>query len=278
MDPRRLPVVLLCILVLTVVACDDDDDSDPVGPGGDTTAPVVSSTTPGTADGDVGPDDDVVVVFDEDMDVTTADGNVTLSTGTITGLTWDDDRTLRIAHTTWSPGERVEVTIGTGLTDDAGNGLAVPFTLVFWVASTEVLLLETQPADGATGVSRDVVVNLRFNRDMDLTSLAAATSATVVGGAPLAFTLSGSSDDTVHLRFAAELPPNTDVEVTITTAAMATGGQPLATPISLTFTTGPTSDLGPPTSQSAAPANGTVIGTNTSSVVSTFSGDGRPSS
>ena len=176
---RRLGVLVTAIAVtclLLVVGCGDDDDSDPTGSGEDTTAPRIASVTPIADDTAVAPNTDVVVVFDEDMDPASAAGHVVLSSGAVTGTTWDDARTLRIEHTPWEPGVRVEVTLTTGLADAAGNGLAVDHTFGFWTATDDGLLLLATPRNGATGVPVNTTVTLLFNRTMDLDALTPATT------------------------------------------------------------------------------------------------------
>ena len=92
---------LLSLLALfLLVSCGGDDDG-PTDPGGDTTAPTVVSVRPDQDATGAGPDDEIIVVFNEDMDETSAMGAVSLSTGTVTFSSWTDARTLVITHTNW---------------------------------------------------------------------------------------------------------------------------------------------------------------------------------
>ena len=90
------------------------------------------------------------------MNPATSDGAVTLSAGTITATDWANDRTLQVEHDDWSEAAQITVTVGTGLTDVAGNPLAAEHAFSFWTESPgQLLLLETTPADGATDINRD---------------------------------------------------------------------------------------------------------------------------
>ncbi len=272
MNPFVRPFILaLMTIALVFTACSDDDD--PTGPGADTTAPLVLSITPSPDDTGVGLDDDIVVRFNEDIDPSSATGQVTLSVGTVNSVSWDDPRTLRIDHTVWAEGVRVDVTLGVGITDVAGNALAAPYTRGFWTQSALLVLLSSTPGDGATNVSRNTPLSLLFSRRMNLSTLEAAT--TVDDGTlqrvPLDFTLSNGSDDHVVLSFPSPLPALTTLSVDITTAATSQDGANLAQAVSFSFTTGSTLDTTPPTLVSITPADGTVIDASTPAIVMTFS-------
>jgi methionine-rich copper-binding protein CopC len=259
----------LLLLVVFLPACGDDDPSGP----NDTTAPIVFSISPGNDESNVSLGADIVVRFNEDMDASSATGQVTLSNGTVTALTWDDARTLRIEHSDWAQGVRIDVTLGASLRDKAGNGLGVAFTFGFWTTTPQVILLSTDPADGATGVKRNTTVSMRFSRRMNLTSLAAATSVDdgSVSRAPVQSSLEHGSDDVVVMRFDAALPASATIIVAIAASATAESGGNLAAAAQYSFTTGTTLDTTPPTLVSIVPANGSTISANTPSIVMTFS-------
>ena len=271
--PGVLVTVIAATCLLLVVGCGDDDDSNPTGPGEDTTAPRIASVTPIADATAVAPNADVVVVFDEDMDPASATGHVVLSSGDVTGTTWDDARTLRIEHTPWDPGVRVEVTLTTGLADAAGNGLAVDHTFGFWTVTDDVLLLLATPRNGADDVPTNTTVTLLFNRTMDLDALTAAT--TVDDGtdpkAPAAFACRRGSDTSVVMEFEQDLPPSSTIMIVITTDATSITGEPLTQETVFGFTTGDAADVTPPELFSVEPANGTSVDPATSTIVFTFS-------
>ncbi len=273
---RRLSVLAIAITtvcLLLFVGCGDDDDSNPTGPVDDTTAPGIASVTPIADDTAVAPNADVVVVFDEDRDPASANGHVVLSSGDVTGLTWDDARTLRIEHTPWEPGVRVEITLTTGLVDTAGNGLAVDHTFGFWTATDDVLLLLATPRNGATDVPTNTAVILLFNRSMDLDALTAATTVDDGTGpkAPAAFAYRRGSDTSVVMEFEQDLPPSSTITIVITTDATSITGEPLTQETVFGFTTGDTADVTPPELVSVEPANGATVDPALSTIVFTFS-------
>ena len=201
LKPSSLSLATILALFM-LVSCGGDDDG-PSGPGGDTNAPKVVSGSPDQDATGVGLDDVITVVFDEDMDEASADGNVALSSGTVSTTTWSDARTLVVTHSNWVEGANIEVTLGTGIKDLAGNGLAAPHVWDFWTMSSVPSLLRTIPEDGATGVAPAIRVGLLFSEQMDIPSLSAAT--TVEFGpqraAPIEYTISQGEGDWIELVF-----------------------------------------------------------------------------
>ena len=68
--------------------------------------------------------DAVMIEFDEAMDPDSAAGQVTLSTGTLGALDWISETSLMVAYSGIPQATRFTVTLGAGLKDVAGNGLA----------------------------------------------------------------------------------------------------------------------------------------------------------
>lgn len=263
--------IALLLLAVGLTACGEDDD--PAGPGGDTTAPVVFSIDPALDVAGVGLDQEIVVRFNEDMDPASAVDEVTLSVGLANSFTWDDPRTLRIGHGTWPEGVRVNVTVGTGLQDVAGNHLAEEFVSGFWTLSSTVTLLATNPAKGATDVVRNTTLDLLFSRPMNFSTLENAITVDdgTIARAPVPFTLESGSDNWVVLRFQSGLPPLATINVDISTDATSQDGTPLAVAESFSFTTGSDLDNTPPTLVSIVPADGSTISASTPSIIMTFS-------
>ncbi|MBU1495108.1 MAG: Ig-like domain-containing protein, partial [Actinobacteria bacterium] len=168
---RILTLFALLPLLAMLASCSSDDTTTPDE---DTDAPVVVQVDPNQDETDVAVGEDVTIVFNEDMDPATADGNVTLSHGTITDLDWLDDKTLEVAHGDWPEGTEVTVTVGTGLADVAGNALAQAFAWSFWTWTNDVILQNTLPENGATGVPINTQVWLGFSRAMNGATLPGA--------------------------------------------------------------------------------------------------------
>jgi|GEM_PF-3063086 len=264
MPTLRKFVLLFAILTLAVwfVACSDDSPTDPGGGGDpDTTPPQVVSTRPYNTEANVSLDDSVYVVFNEAMDPASADGQLTLSSGANMGYTWNTNRILAIGHDDWAEATQVTCTLGTGLTDAAGNALPAAYSFAFWtLSSTELLLLDHAPADGATGVNRSQSVMLQFSESvqgMEVANLVTITDATPTKAA-YDFDVSSIEDGQFLLTPEAPLPANTVMTVTVPAGFQAYSGRELAETVTFSYTTGTEVDTTPPTIVSFEPANGTT--------------------
>ncbi len=262
-------IALLLAAMLVLVSCSDDDPASP--PADDTTAPLVVGVAPSQGHVDVDLDADVTITFSEDMDPTSAPGQVTFSHGTVSDTEWSDARHLVVEHTAWPAGTEITVTVGTGVTDAAGNGLAQAFTWSFWTWTDEVLLQATSPDDDDTGVPINTQIWLQFSEPMNGATLPGAITVTSADKAVLSYTLNGSANDTEWtLTMDEDLPATTLITVAVTTAAQSGGGAPLAAAASFSFTTGAGADLTPPHLLSVDPASGTPIATDVAVVRLTF--------
>ncbi len=274
MRPQRFQWLSFLLVPLLVVACSDDDGEGPTGPTTptDTVAPVVVSMDPEPDDVGVGLQQSVVVTFSEAMDPDTVDGQVTLSAGTVTSTTWTDARTLQIGHDGWGEGERVEVGVGTGLTDAAGNALAQAFAAGFWTQTSAVSVLSTVPADGATGIDRNTTVRMMFSHPMLVGSVESAITVDVgAGNTAPGFTVAQGAEDWLVLSFDADLPADQLVTITVDTSAQSADPVSMDQPAVFSFTTGSGLDTTPPELLSVTPALTGGISPSTSSLVFEFS-------
>ena len=274
----RIPILaILGMLALMggVVSCSDDDGDGGNGGNGDTTAPVVSEIEPDDQTG-VSVNEPVVVEFSEAMDQTTADGNITLSSGDITGFTWTNDHTVSVAHTNWAEATQVTVTVGIGMKDLAGNNLAQQWTASFWTESSNVVFLESDPINGAADINRSVQPRLRFSHNMDLTSLRNATSITQPGksGAVVpTWTMSYAGDNWYRITFDDNLDETATYNIAVATSAHVDGNpsQHLSAAVAISFTTGADVDNVPPRISSVNPAVGAVVNPSLATIAITFS-------
>ena len=266
-------LLLASLLTLfMIIGCSDDDDpTDPGGGGGDTTAPLVVSIDPGAGETGVAVDEPIVITFNEDMDTATDDGQITVTPGGATGLTWTGARTLSVAHGTWDEGTAVTVDVGTGLADLAGNALAETVSATFYVESSDLVLLAASPADGAVDVNRSTTIALLFSATMDAATFGGAVELVDGGQNPLDFTASSSQGDWMLVDPDADLPADASITLTVSTDAQDMGGRNLATPVSVTFTTGQDTDTTAPTIVSFEPASGAEIDAGTTYIRATFS-------
>lgn len=268
MSSRRFILLALLLgLALALASCSDD----PTDPATDTAAPLVVSVNPSQDDDHVDLDEELVIVFNEEMDPASATGSVTLSHGTVNGTTWTDARTLVVSHTDWPEGTEITATATVGLTDEAGNALAAAFAWDFWTWTDEVLLLNTAPDDDDVGVPLNTTVWLRFSQDMDTGTLPGAITVTSPDKVLHAYALESlESDSECVLTFTDDLPASTLITVAVSTAAESWSGTPLAAAASFSFTTGTTADLTPPQLVSVEPADGASIGTDVTFLRLTF--------
>ena len=271
---------LITILALGLAACSDSDD--PADPGGggdtDTTAPQVAGVDPGNGEAGVAVDEDIVITFSEPMDTATSAGQVTLSSGTITGLSWSDSRNLVIAHTDWNEGIEITVTLGTGLADVAGNTLATAFSSSFFTFTAALTLLETNPADGATDVNRDSNVQLLFSQQPTLSSVNDHITIADPGiRATYDFEVD-INDELVTLNIQDRLPGSTEITVTLGAGLETWGGTTLGSDHVFSFTTGEDVDETPPTVLSSYPAVGSTCAADVGYFQVTFSEPMNPDS
>lgn len=233
-------------------------------PAPDMTPPTVSSTNPANAAAAVALNKRVAVTFSEAMDpasITAA--NITLTApnsvpvmGTVTyvGIT----ATFRPAAAL-TPNTQYTLTIGTGVTDLAGNHLSTAFVSGFTTGlvadTTDPTVSSTSPAAGATGVPVNQRIAATFSEAMDpLTITAANVSVAAPGNVAVAGTVSYAGTTMTFMPTRA-LAASTAYTVTITTGATDLAGNPLAANYVWSFTTGALADTTAPTVTSTNPAN-----------------------
>ncbi|MFH1845561.1 MAG: Ig-like domain-containing protein, partial [bacterium] len=153
--------------------------------------------------------------------------------------------------------------------DAAGNGLAAAFAWSFWTATDAVILQNTMPVNGATGVPINSTVWLQFSRDMNMASLSGGVTVTSPDKAEHSFSVDASGN-VATLTFDDDLPASKTITVSLSTNVQAHDGTPLAAATSFSFTTGSTADDTPPNLLSLEPTDGSVIPTSTNFVRLTF--------
>jgi hypothetical protein len=257
--PTLLALTILA-LALVLAGCSDDDDG-PTDPGdGDTTAPQVVGSDPGEGEAGVDVDETVEIVFSEAMDTSSHVGEISTAPTSNASASWANDRTLRISHDDWPEGTRITVTVGTGLTDAAGNALAAPYTVSFWTETTsELLLLETVPADGAVDVNRDAAVIMVFSADVDPSTLPGnLTIEDPTKQIAYDWELVSNEDGRLIFDPQGTFPSSTVVTVTAGTGIETYTGVALSEETAISFTTGTEVDTTPPMVVAYEPPSGTM--------------------
>lgn len=256
----RMTGFLVAVLAaaLWIGACSDDDPVDPAGPT-DKTPPQVVATDPSGGETNLDLDETIHFIFSEAMDPDTGDGDVTLSMGTVTSAVWVEDRVLEVEHTDWPEGTEITATVGTGVTDVAGNALAEAFSVSFWTETPgQLLLLDTTPADGATDVNRDGGILLLFSQDVNTSTISANVTVTddPIAKATYGYSVDQIESGLVLLSLDDTLPADTEILVIVGAGVATWGGTTLGTTQVNSFTTGTDVDTTPPTVVSTDPANG----------------------
>ncbi len=253
-------------------ACGSDDDpTDPGGGNGDSTAPKVTAISPGDGQMEVPTSGMVTITFNEAMNPDTAQGQITLSDGAILMLTWQDAMNLVAEYQAWPQATNVTVTVGTGLTDVAGNKLEAQVSVSYWTFAETLTVMEFAPGDGAEGVNRAASINLLFSEPMDVASLETGITISDNTKALHPFTVEVVDGYRYILDPIDPLASMELTTVTLSTDVRTQGGDNLAGPVSFSFTTSDVIDETPPTIESMDPPSGSTMPTDQDVVTIVFS-------
>jgi hypothetical protein len=255
-----------------------------VGAGPDLVSPIVTSTNP--VSGLTGVPTNVVIAlrFNEPIDPATVNAGTFViydnSTGQQVPGTYSvavDARTVSfVPAATLAANRNYGVYFGYyGIADLSGNviGPAGGYTsFSFMTGSTTDTsgpnVLAVSPADLLTGVPRNAQVMIDFDRSIDLLSVGEISL--LRGGSPVSVTMSfANGDSRVTLTPNVPLQAGTSYVIEIG-AVRDLGGNPMATPVSRSFTTGSSVDLNAPSITAVSPTNGATGVEVTASVVLTF--------
>jgi hypothetical protein len=278
MQMRKLTMALallasMALLTMILPACSSSDDPGSPGDGGttpDTTPPVLQSVTPD--DGYIGFIEGSMAAFqfNEPLDQASIEGQVTVSQGSAM-VSWVGDTQVAIMVTGFDQGTELTITIGTGLTDTAGNALAAPVSVTYWTYSEIPLLLTHTPGDGAFDVNRGTTISLTFSEPMNTGSFATGITINDDTKAPVTYTVETVGATSYRLTPDEVLAPTALITVALTTDLMSMIGSNFAASQTFTFTTGETVDLTPPTIIDIDPASGSVIPVDQGTVTIVFS-------
>ncbi len=121
-----------------------------------------------------------------------------------------------------------------------GTALATPVIWSFTTAAPAAppTVTAKSPADGATGVARTTTVDATFSRDIDASTVTAASfTLTGPGGPVLAVVTYDAMTRTARLTPSSPLAYSTSYAARLDTSIKATDGTPLPAPVSWAFTT-----------------------------------------
>ncbi|HYN82562.1 MAG TPA: Ig-like domain-containing protein [Gemmatimonadaceae bacterium] len=249
----------------------------------DNVPPTVTAVSPTNGATGVATNTAVNITFSEAMDANTINGaTITLRNPSTSALVAGVVTTVGTTGARFTPsvalaaGTTYSLTVTTGVSDVAGNAMAAPFTSGFTTApaidNTAPTVTGVSPANGATGVATNTVVNITFSEAMDAGTITGATislrntatSAAVAGAVSLIGT--NVARFTPNVALAA----GTGYTVTATTGVRDVAGNAMASQFTSTFTTVAAPDNTAPTVISVSPASGANAPPNTKVYV-TFS-------
>lgn len=226
----------------------------------DTVAPTVSSVAPANAATGIALNSKITATFSEAMRAST----ITTSTFTLKQGTTVVPGVVTYAGTTaiFKPTSNLAVStvytasVTTGVTDLAGNALAVAKTWSFTTGTTADTTAPTVssivPSNTATGVARNSAVIAIFSETMDASTISTSTFTLTQGVTPVvgAVTYLGT---TATFTPATTLAASTVYTATLTTGVSDMSGNALAVAKTWSFTTGTTTDTTAPTVNSTIP-------------------------
>lgn len=252
-------LLMFSLVAIGLVGCSSDNPANPPSNNNpvDTTAPQVTGVDPGDGQTGVDIDEDILITFSEPMDPTSATGNITLSAGTVSGTSWTDSRNLVVSHSSWTEGAHITVTVGTGLADEAGNTLATAHSFSFYVFSSNLTVLETNPAHGSTEINRDSAIQILFSHEVATNSLTG--NVTITDGMTNFIPSFQTENSSVTMTVGESYPADTEITVTLGTGIAGHSGGNLASPYVFSFTTSQDVDVTPPTVVSVFPAMGSTV-------------------
>jgi hypothetical protein len=252
---RIVAGAIACLLLIGMSACGGGGSGD----GGSPASPSVALFIPGDQALFVPVGIIVSAAFDRAMDEATltgasvrlefdADGNGSgdsTVTGTVTAVTIGGTTTVtfRPDNPLTANGDFV-FTIDATATDTLGNALTGGFTATFRTlpdAANGPYVTGVIPTNGATGVSPQTLVTVLFDRQMDISTLnAASINLTRVGGGNVAITVLGvpASQGLAVVTPNAALAAGAEYRVDVSTACEDTAGTPIQRAVSTTFTVG----------------------------------------
>jgi len=248
------PLIAVTIMMLIALAigiipsgCGGSSSSSDSGSSGDTTAPTVVSTIPANLAVDVLLNRNLTATFSEAMDPATISATTFTLLNGITPIAGAVTYTA-LSHTaTFNPTSDLTASteytakIGIGVTDLAGNALAITKTRSFTTGTTadttKPVVTSTSPANLATGVFLNTNIEATFSEPMDAATVSTTTftlvgpGATPVTGTVALATLTATFDPISNLA------GSTVYTATVTTGAQDLAGNPLSSTYIWTFTT-----------------------------------------
>ena len=207
-----------------------------------TNPPSIDSVYPADGAIDVSRSGVTYAIFNRAMDKPTAEAAFSLKRSSdgapVSGsFVWYGNALIFVPNAALAAGTQYTASISTAAKDLAGNPLAVAKTWQF-TTTNPPSIDSVYPADGAIDVSRSGVTYAIFNRAMDKPTAEAAFSLKRSSdGAPVSGSFVWYGNALIFVPNAA-LAAGTQYTASVSTAAKDLGGNPLANPVTWSYTTG----------------------------------------
>lgn len=244
------------------------------GDSADTTAPVLSASSPAAGASGVATNTQVTFVFSEPISPASANGT-SVTCLNVPGIVATQGSTVIFKPDSgFAAGTTVTCVVTTAVTDTAGNALATAYTLTFVTGAgadtTAPTVTATSPTDTSTNVSVSATLSVTFSEPIDPATMSAATFTLSDGKTSIAGAVSAQGTAATFKPVQA-LQPTTVYTATIAATVKDLAGNSLVAPYGFVFTTSGGADTTPPTVLSVSPLNNaTGVATNTA-IVATLS-------
>ncbi len=259
---------LVAFLLLTVLAgCGGGGSGGSAGvaAAADTTAPTVTSMTPGEDTAALGTNSPLTVTFSEAMVPDAINTNTFRLTDGVSAVpgTVSFDAVNHIAVFTptasLAPNTRYTATMVTGIEDLAGNPLITDFAWCFVTSGTAdtsgPVTTATEPADAATDVALNQKIRATFSEDMSAPSLTPGRFTVMGPGiAPVAGAVTYRGRTAIFTPVRA-LAPNTGYTATLAADIEDLAGNAVPAAVTWGFSTRANADTTPPVAVATNPAD-----------------------
>ena len=183
-------------------------------------APAVTTTTPADGATNVDPTSNITVNFNENVDVTTSSFTISCNSNPQTfGVSGSGTSSITLDPTADLPSTAsctvtaVAANISDSDTGDPPDHPAANTSFSFTTQDAAPSVSSTTPADGATDVARDTVIDINFSESISATNTAFTIECPT--GTPKTFSQSSSPATTITLTPSANLPAGTVCTVTV---------------------------------------------------------------
>jgi hypothetical protein len=264
---------MLAMALLLLPGCSEEDgETPPVN--GDDTPPELIASSPFDGETGVSRTGPYWFAFSETMDVESVQDNITASPdfGHDIHANAAADTFWLTPHAILGEGASHTFTVGPACEDEVGNMMTAAVEIGFTTTAVQDMdpptVEATYPDDGASGINSGQPVRITFSEPVAYPGQWDTQMAIMISPYPIDGYFVREGNDLVvhHVPF----PPNTTIEMTVTTFLEDIAGNTLEAPYEFSFTT--LDDIERPYLETASPTNGTTgVTKSRSEIILTFS-------